>query len=65
MKVEALNAGIYRSAWGDLLKLQIITVGEQLAGKKIDMPPIHREGNATFKKASRQKPSPGQGNLKI
>jgi hypothetical protein len=65
MKVEALNAGVYRSAWGDHPKLQIFTVGELLAGKKIDMPPIHREGNATFKKAPRQKPSPGQGKLEI
>jgi hypothetical protein len=36
-----------------------------LAGNKIDMPPIHREGNATFKKAARQIPSPSQGKLDI
>jgi len=65
MKVEALNAGVYRSAWGNHPKLQIFTVGELLAGKKIDMPPIHREGNATFKKAPRRKPPPEQGKLEI
>jgi DNA modification methylase len=60
MKTEALNAGVYTSAWGDHPKLQILTVGDLLAGKKIDMPPIHREGNATLKKAPRQKPKPKQ-----
>jgi len=65
MKVEALNAGVYRSAWGDHPKLQILTVGELLAGKKIDMPPIHREGNVTFKKAPLQKSLPGQDKLDI
>lgn len=65
MRTEALNAGVYRSAWGDHPKLQIFTVGELLAGKKIDMPPIHREGNATFKKAPRQKSTPDQGKLDI
>jgi adenine specific DNA methylase Mod len=65
MKVEALNAGVYRSAWGDHPKVQIFTVGELLAGKKIDMPPIHHEGNVTFKKAPKQKPSAGQGKLDI
>jgi len=29
------------------------------------MPPIHRQGNVTFKKAPRQKSTPGQGKLDI
>jgi hypothetical protein len=53
---------VYRSAWGDHPKLQIFTVGELLAGNKIDMPPIHLEGNVTFKKAPRLKSS-GQDKL--
>lgn len=65
MKTEALNAGIYRSAWGDHPKLQIITVGDLLAGKKIDMPPIHRTGNATLKKAPRQKQTSGQSQFNM
>jgi hypothetical protein len=65
MKDEALDAGMYTSAWGEHHKLQILTVGELLAGKKIDMPPIHRLGNITFKKAPRQKSTPGQGKLDI
>jgi hypothetical protein len=62
---EALDAGYYKTAWGDHPRLQILTVGELLAGKKIDMPPIHRTGNATLKKAPRQKPSTGQGKLEL
>jgi DNA modification methylase len=65
MKNEALNAGVYTSAWGDHPKLQILTVGELLAGKKIDMPPIHKQGNATLKKAPRQKPTQGQIKMDI
>lgn len=63
MRTEALNAGVYRSPWGDHPKLQIISVGELLEGAKIDMPPIHRAGNITFKKAPRQKSSHNQGKL--
>jgi DNA modification methylase len=65
MKTEALNAGIYRSAWGNHPKLQILTVGELLAGKKIDMPPIHQQGNVTLKKAPLQKKTSGQGKLDL
>jgi len=66
MLSEALNAGFYKTAWGEHPKIQIFTVGELLAGKKINMPPIHREGNATLKKAPRQKPTlNGQGKLEI
>ena len=52
MKTEAVTAGFYESAlWGKKYpKLQLFTVAELLAGKKIEMPPIRQVG-ATFKKA--------------
>ncbi|MRR15666.1 MAG: site-specific DNA-methyltransferase [Deltaproteobacteria bacterium] len=52
MKTEAVTAGFYESAlWGKKYpKIQLLTVEELLAGKKIEMPPI-RQVDATFKKA--------------
>jgi DNA modification methylase len=52
MKTEAVTAGFYESAlWGKKYpKVQLFTVAELLAGKKIEMPPIRQVG-ATFKKA--------------
>ena len=52
MKTEAVTAGFYESAlWGKKYpKVQLITVAELLAGKKIEMPPI-KQVQATFKKA--------------
>lgn len=52
MKTEAATAGFYESAlWGQKYpKIQLFTVAELLAGKKIKMPPI-RQVEATFKKA--------------
>jgi DNA modification methylase len=52
MKTEAATAGFYDSAtWGRKYpKVQLLTVAELLAGKKIEMPPIRQVG-ATFKKA--------------
>ncbi|MEP7247455.1 MAG: hypothetical protein ABI885_27750 [Gammaproteobacteria bacterium] len=41
---------LYTSHWSKHAKLQIITVGELLAGKRIDMPPI-RQTSVTYKKA--------------
>jgi DNA modification methylase len=65
MQTEALNAGFYKSAWGEHPKVQIITVGELLAGQKINMPPV-TGSNVTLKKAPRQKTtSPGQSELGI
>jgi len=54
MKKEAVTAGFYESAtWGRKYpKLQLLTVAELLAGKKVEMPPIRQVG-ATFKKAPR------------
>jgi site-specific DNA-methyltransferase (adenine-specific) len=40
MKLEALKAGLYDSPWGTThQKLQVVTVAELLAGKRIDIPP--------------------------
>ena len=52
MKTEAVTAGFYESAlWGQKYpKIQLFTVAELLAGKKVEMPPIRQVG-ATFKKA--------------
>ena len=52
MKTEAATAGFYESAfWGQKYpRVQLLTIAEILAGKKIDMPPI-RQVDATFKKA--------------
>lgn len=59
MKSEAASAGFYEPPWGTKHpKLQILTVEELLAGKKIDYPPTR--GDATFKKAPKaegEKPS--------
>jgi DNA modification methylase len=52
MKTEAVTAGFYESAtWGrKYRRVQLLTVGELLSGKKVEMPPIRQVG-ATFKKA--------------
>lgn len=57
MKADAVAAGIYRSPWGDFPKLQIITVGELLSGKKVQRPYL-THGNATFKPAPKAKRAP-------
>ena len=59
MRTEAVTAGFYEpGTWGQKYekwgqkypKIQLLTVAELLAGKKIEMPPIRQVG-ATFKKA--------------
>jgi site-specific DNA-methyltransferase (adenine-specific) len=56
MKEEAVTAGFFESkTWGKKYpKIQLLTIAELLAGKKIDMPPI-RQVDATFKKAEKFK----------
>ncbi len=46
------SAGLYHSRLCNLShpRLQILTVGELLGGRNVDMPPI-RQVNATFRKA--------------
>jgi len=53
MNEEALKAGFYKSPWGQHPKIQILTIKELLAGKKIDYPP-RRQTDVTFKKAERK-----------
>jgi site-specific DNA-methyltransferase (adenine-specific) len=38
MRTEAASAGFYKSAYGQHPKIQLVTVGELLEGKQIDMP---------------------------
>jgi SAM-dependent methyltransferase len=62
MRAEAASAGFYESTWGvggattRHPRLQIITVGELLAGKKIDAPPSR--DIRSFKKAPKAKAQP-------
>jgi len=51
MKTEAVTSGYYKSEFGgqQFPKIQILTIEELLAGKKIDMPPIKK----TFKQAQK------------
>ena len=50
MRTEAASAGFYASPWGQHPKLQIVTVGDLLAGKRLDMPPV-RQTSVTYKRA--------------
>lgn len=55
MRTEAASAGFYSSPWGAHPRLQIVTVGELLAGGRIDMPPI-RQTSVTYKRAPKALP---------
>jgi hypothetical protein len=61
MQTEAVTAGFYESKiWGKKYpKIQLLTISELLAGKKINMPPI-RQVDKTFKKAERFKGKGGE-----
>ena len=50
MRTEAASAGFYASPWGQHPRIQILTVGELLAGKKLDVPPP-RQTSLTYKRA--------------
>lgn len=52
MRKVAASAGFYKSPWGMHSRLQLLTMGELLAGKRIDYPPA-RQANVTYKKAQR------------
>ncbi len=55
MRTEAASAGFYTSPWGQHQRLQIVTVGELLAGKKLDIPPV-RQTSVTYKRAPKAVP---------
>ena len=52
MRREAATGGFYASAWGYHHRLQILTIGELLDGKRLAMPPISQV-NVTFKREGR------------
>lgn len=61
-KSEAAGAGFYDSPWGTKHpKIQILTIEELFAGKKIDIPPSR--DLRTFKKAPKAKKKSGGGKL--
>lgn len=66
MRSEAASAGFYESEWTGKKhpRMQLITVGELLEGKGIDMPPIHST-STTFKKAKRAKRKPTHRQKKL
>ncbi|MEI6315305.1 MAG: DNA methyltransferase [Syntrophus sp. (in: bacteria)] len=55
MLTEAVTAGFYESAtWGQKYpKMQLLTISELLAGKKVEMPPI-KQVSVTFKTAPKE-----------
>ena len=53
MRAEAASAGFYGSPWGQHPRLQLLTVAELLAGRRIDSPPLGQVSQA-FKKAPRK-----------
>jgi DNA modification methylase len=61
MRKEAASAGFYESSgWGTKHpRLQLLTIEELLAGKKVDMPPTRDE--RTFKKAQKFRPTQTPG----
>ena len=64
MQAEAASAGFYESPWQTKHpKLQILTIEELLAGKRIDFPPSH--DLRTFKKApaAKRRPKTGGGSM--
>jgi len=52
MRKEAASSGFYTSNWGQHPRIQLLTVRELLAGKRIDCPPL-RQTDRTFKRAPR------------
>jgi len=52
MRATAASAGFYTSPWGKHPKIQLLTIGELLLGKRIDYPP----SNATFQQAQPVEP---------
>ena len=53
---EAAGAGFYHSPWGEHPRIQILSISELLAGKRVDYPPS-RQVNVTFKRAPKAKGS--------
>lgn len=65
MRAEAAAAGLYDSPWGSHPRLQIITVGELLAGRRIDMP-AQSQTDVTLDRAPRERGGKaGQGRIEF
>ncbi len=64
MRKEAASAGFYKSQYGSHPRLQLMTVGELLEGKTLDLPPeaFHKMEAAAVKQG--QPVAPGQMTLK-
>ena len=59
MRTEAASAGFYDSPWGGQHpRVQILTVGELLAGKTLDAPPA-RQTSLTYKRAPKARKEAG------
>lgn len=65
MRQEAAAAGFYDSPWGSHPRLQIITVGDLLDGRRIDMP-AQQQTDVTLERAPRHREGKaGQGRLEV
>jgi hypothetical protein len=62
MRTEAASHGFYASAWGRHQRIQILTVGELLAGSAFDCPPIRPSGT-TYRLPKRVLDAGDQGAL--
>lgn len=63
MREEAASAGFYTSPWGKHPRIQLLTVAELLAGKRIDYP-VPAMSNVTYQQAPRARGEQGrQGQL--
>jgi hypothetical protein len=63
MRAEAASAGFYASPWGGSYpRLQLLTVGELLAGRGVDYPHL-TGGNVTHRRAPRELKAADQGEL--
>jgi hypothetical protein len=54
MREEAASADLYESHWGKHPRIQLLTVGELLEGKRIDYPQTGGV-NRTYKKAPKER----------
>lgn len=56
MRARAAEAGFYESPWGRHPHIQLLTIGELLAGKGIDYPHV-TGANVTHRRAQRARPT--------
>jgi hypothetical protein len=56
MRCEAAEAGFYDSRWGKHRRIQLLTVGQVLAGTRVDYPHV-TGANVTLRRAQRARPA--------